>query len=47
MFDSTIKRMYPIVKEMVDKMCSDAKDDMQHMDQNELTGFVESCRHVC
>ena len=36
MFDSTIKRMYPIVKEMVDKMCSDAKDDMQCMDQNEL-----------
>ena len=36
MFDSTIKRMYPIVKEMVDKMCSDAKDDMQRMDQNEL-----------
>ena len=36
MFDSTIKRMYPIVKEMVDKMCSDAKYDMQRMDQNEL-----------
>ena len=36
MFDSTIKRMYPIVKEMVDKMRSDAKDDMQRMDQNEL-----------
>ena len=36
MFDSTIKRMYPIVKEMVDKMCDDAKDDMRRMDQNEL-----------
>ena len=36
MFDSTIKRMHPIVKEMVDKMCSDAKNDMQRMDQNEL-----------
>ena len=34
-FYSTIKRMYPIVKEMVDKMCDDAKD-MRHMDQNEL-----------
>ena len=28
--------MYPVVKEMVDKMCEDAKDDMRHMDQNEL-----------
>ena len=28
--------MYPIVKEMVDKLCDDAKDEMQHMDQNEL-----------
>ena len=28
MLDSTIKIMYPIVKEMVDKMCSDAKDDL-------------------
>ena len=35
-FQSTIKRMYPVVKEMVDKMCDDAKDDMRHMDQDEL-----------
>ena len=35
-FYSTIKRMYPVVKEMVDKMCDDAKDDMRRMDQNEL-----------
>ena len=35
-FHSTIKRMYPVVKEMVDEMCEDAKDDMRHMDQNEL-----------
>ena len=35
-FQSTIKRIYPIVKEMVDKMCEDAKDDMQNMDQSEL-----------
>ena len=27
-FQSTIKRMYPVVKEMIDKMCDDAKDDM-------------------
>ena len=35
-FQSTIKRMYPIVKEMVDEMCEDAKDDMRNMDQSEL-----------
>ena len=27
-FQSTIELMYPIVKDMVDKMCDDAKDDM-------------------
>ena len=35
-FQSTIKRMYPVVKEMVDEMCKDAKDDMRNMDQSEL-----------
>ena len=35
-FQSTIKRMYPVVKDMVDKMCDDAKDDMRCMDQSEL-----------
>ena len=35
-FQSTIKRMYPVVKEMVDKMCDDAKDDMRRMDQSKL-----------
>ena len=35
-FQSTVKKMYPIVKEMVDKMCDDAKDDMRRMDQSEL-----------
>ena len=28
-FQSTIERMYRVVKEMVDKMCDDTKDDMQ------------------
>ena len=28
-FQLTIERMYPVVKEMVDKMCDDAKDDMR------------------
>ena len=27
-FQSTIKVMYPVVKEIVDEMCQDAKDDM-------------------
>ena len=35
-FQSTIKRMYPIVVGMVDQMCEDAKDDMRRMDQSEL-----------
>ena len=35
-FQSTIKLLYPIVKAMVDRMCEDAKDDMRHMDQDEL-----------
>ena len=28
--------MYPVVKEMVNKMCDDAKDDMRYMNQNEF-----------
>ena len=38
--------MYPIVKEMVDKMCSDAKDDMQCMDQNELGSWSRAVTSV-
>ena len=34
-FQSTIELIYPIVKDMVDKMCDDAKD-MRHMNQSEL-----------
>ena len=35
-FQSTIELMYPIVKDMVDKMCVDAKDDMGRLEQSEL-----------
>ena len=35
-FQSTIRKLYAIVKEMVDAMCFEAKQDMQHMDQSEL-----------
>ena len=35
-FQSTID---PVVKDMVDKMCDDAKDDMLHMDQSELASW--------
>ena len=45
-FYLTIKRMYPVVKKMVDKMCDETKDDMRCMDQNE-TWFMESCCHIC
>ena len=38
-FQSTIKRMYPIVIGMVDQMCEDAKDDMRRMDQSELSSW--------
>ena len=35
-FQSTIARMYPIVKLMVDTMCEEAKQEMKDMDQDEL-----------
>ena len=35
-FQSTIKKMYPIVKLMVDRMCDEAKLEMKCMDQGEL-----------
>ena len=35
-FQSTIKRMYPVVQEMVDRMCEEAKTEMQTMNQDEL-----------
>ena len=38
-FQSTIERMYPVVKDVVDEMCNDAKDNMRHMDQSELRSW--------
>ena len=37
-FMSTIVRMYPVVKQMVDEMCEEAKNDMKTMNQTQL-GF--------
>ena len=33
-FQSTIEKMYPVVKLMVDRMCDEAKQEMKSMDQN-------------
>ena len=35
-FQSTIKRMFPVVQEMVDRMCEEAKTEMKTMNQDEL-----------
>ena len=35
-FMSTIVKMYPIVKQLVDDMCEEAKNDMKAMDQTQL-----------
>ena len=35
-FPSTIKRMFPVVQEMVDRMCEEAKTEMKTMNQDEL-----------
>ena len=35
-FQSTIEKMYPVVKMMVDQMCDEAKLEMKSMDQSEL-----------
>ena len=35
-FQSTIKKMYPVVKLMVDRMCDEAKLEMKCMDQGQL-----------
>ena len=36
--------MYPVVKEMVDEMCEDAKNDMRRMDQCELGSWSHAIR---
>ena len=38
-FMSTIVRMYPVGKQMVDKMCEEAKTDMKSMDQTQLRSW--------
>lgn len=35
-FQYTLEMMHPIVKQMLDEMCDEAKKDMRDMDQNEL-----------
>ena len=35
-FMSTIIQMYPVVKQLVDEMCEEAKSDMKGMDQTQL-----------
>ena len=35
-FMSTIVKMYPVVKQLVDEMCEEAKADMKNMDQSQL-----------
>ena len=35
-FYSTMERMYPVVKEMVDEMCEEAKEEMKTMDEHTL-----------
>ena len=35
-FLSTIERIYPVVKQMVDEMCDKAKQEMKNMDQDKL-----------
>ena len=35
-FLSTIEQMYPVVKQMVDEICNEAKQDMKQMDQDKL-----------
>ena len=35
-FQSAIKRMFPIVQDMVDRMCEEAKTEMKTMNQDEL-----------
>ena len=35
-FQSTIQRMFPVVQEMVDRMCEEAKIEMKSLNQDEL-----------
>ena len=39
---STITRMYPVVKEMVDEMCEEAKEEMKTMDEHTLGSWKQA-----
>ena len=41
-FQSTIERMYPVVKSMVDSMCDEAKQEMKSMDQDILGSWTRA-----
>ena len=41
-FHSTITRMYPVVKEMVDEMCEEAKEEMKTMDEHTLGSWKQA-----
>ena len=41
-FYSTITRMYPVVKEMVDEMCEEAKQEMKTMDEHTLGSWKQA-----
>ena len=41
-FYSTMKRRYPVIKQMVDEMCEEAKDEMKTMDEHTLGSRIPS-----
>ena len=41
-FYSTVTRMYPVVKEMVDEMCEEAKEEMKTMDEHTLGSWKQA-----
>ena len=41
-FYSTIERMYPVVKQMVDEMCEKAKEEMKTMDEHTLGSWKQA-----
>ena len=41
-FMSTIVKMYPVMKQMVDEMCEEAKSDMKSMDQAQLGSWTRA-----
>ena len=41
-FYSTIERMYPVVKQMVDEMCEEANEEMKTMDEHTLGSWKQA-----